>query len=299
MMKRSQNVQSREQKLVYLKKTIETLWHGVSDTKEGDYPRIISLYKEVLMHDYHDADSWENMIWLMWSMAINKKDTVWLFQAEKFAKRYLSLNPNGYRAYEYLGQFYRIMYVDLRLAIRYYESAIRWKDAPSSTHHSLISVCDKAGDRVKAIGYCKMTLARFPNDPYTKSKLEVLTKLQAWSSSFLSINKIARPNESNVPTIPINAILSPPMKEIITAIYQNGKFKDNKILKPHLTDRIGIRMTFPEGAECILWTNGKKYYAVCEAFGTIFTVSIPRNLGDDIWDRFKTEFEGNYSYNSF
>ena len=33
------------------------------------------------------------------------------------------------------------------------------------------------------------------------------------------------------------------MKEIITAIYQNGKFKDNKILKPHLTDRIGIRMT--------------------------------------------------------
>jgi len=99
--------------------------------------------------------------------------------------------------------------------------------------------------------------------------------------------------------MPINAILSPPMKEIITAIYQNGKFKDNKILKPHLTDRIGIRMKFPEGAECILWTNGNKYYAVCEAFGTIFTVNIPRNLGDDIWDRFKTEFEGNYSYNSF
>jgi len=170
-------MQTREQKIKLLKKTIETLWHGVSDTKEGDYPRIISLYKEVLMHDYHDADSWENMIWLMWSTAVNNKDTVWLFQAEKFAKRYLSLNSNGYRAYEYLGQFYRIMYVDLRLAVRYYESAIRWKDAPSSTHHSLISVCDKAGDRVKAIGYCKMTLARFPNDPYTKSKLEVLTKL--------------------------------------------------------------------------------------------------------------------------
>jgi hypothetical protein len=90
-------MQTREKKLAYLRKTIETLWHGVSETKEGDYPRIISLYKEVLMHDYHDADSWENMIWLMWSMAINKQDT--------------------------------------------------------------------------------MTLARFPNDPYTKSKLEVLTKL--------------------------------------------------------------------------------------------------------------------------
>jgi hypothetical protein len=117
----------------------------------------------------------------------------------------------------------------------------------------------------------------------------------------LSINNIARPNESSVPKMPINAIFetSQVMKEIVTAIYQNGKFKNNKILKPHLTDRIGIRMTFPEGAECILWTNGKKYYAVCEAFGTIFTVNIPRNLGDDIWDRFKTEFEGNYSYNSF
>ena len=55
-------MQSREQKLVYLRKTIETLWHGVSDTKEGDYPRIISLYKEVLTLDYHDADAWENAV---------------------------------------------------------------------------------------------------------------------------------------------------------------------------------------------------------------------------------------------
>jgi tetratricopeptide (TPR) repeat protein len=165
-------MQTREQKLVYLKKTIETLWHGVSDTKEGDYPRIISLYKEVLMHDYHDADSWENMIWLMWSMAVNKQDTVWLFEAEKFAKRYLSLNPNGYRAYEYLGQFYRIMYVDLKLAIRYYESAIRWKDAPKSTHYSLISLFNKLNDKRMAIGYCKMTLAKFPNDEYATMRLK-------------------------------------------------------------------------------------------------------------------------------
>jgi len=165
-------VQSREQKLVYLRKTIETLWHGVADSKEGDYPRIISLYKEVLMHDYHDADSWENMIWLMWSMAVNKQDTVWLFEAEKFAKRYLSLNPNGYRAYEYLGQFYRIMYVDLKLAIRYYESAIRWKDVPKSTHYSLISLFNKLNDKRMAIGYCKMTLAKFPNDEYATMRLK-------------------------------------------------------------------------------------------------------------------------------
>ena len=170
-------MQTREQKLKLLNKTIETLWHGVSDTKEGDYPKIINLYKEVLKLDSKNNDAWENLVWLMWSMAINKKDTSWLFEAEKFVKRYLSLNPNGYRAYEYVGQFYRVMYPDLRLATRYYESAIRWKDAPKSTHHSLVSVCEKSGDKIRAIGYCKLTLNRFPNDPYTKSKLEALTKL--------------------------------------------------------------------------------------------------------------------------
>jgi hypothetical protein len=68
------------------------------------------------------------------------------------------------------------MIKDEKLAVRFYESAIRWKDAPESTHHSLISICEKSGDKLKAIGYCKMTLARFPNDPYTKSKLKTLTQ---------------------------------------------------------------------------------------------------------------------------
>ena len=86
------------------------------------------------------------------------------------------------------------------------------------------------------------------------------------------------------------------MKEIITAIENHGDFRDNKILRPHLTDRRGIRMYFPEGSQCILWTNGKKYYARCEAFGAFFTINIPQKIGDDIWLRFKTEFEGNYSY---
>ena len=84
--------------------------------------------------------------------------------------------PNGYRAYEYVGMFYRSMIKDERLAVRYYESAIRWKDAPESTHHSLISLCNKTGDKIRAIGYCKMTLARFPNDPWTKSRLKEFTQ---------------------------------------------------------------------------------------------------------------------------
>ena len=169
-------MQTREQKLKYLIKTIDTIWHGVQETKTGDYPKIINLYKEVLKIDPRNREAWENMVWLMWSLAINEKDTVWLLEAEKYVKRYLSILPNGYRSYEYVGMFYRSMLKDERLALRYYESAIRWKDAPKSTHHSLINLCIKNNDKLRAIGYCKMTLARFPNDPYTKSKIESLTK---------------------------------------------------------------------------------------------------------------------------
>jgi len=167
-------MQTPEQKLKYLNKTIETLWHGVSDTKDGDYPKIINLYKEVLKINNKDRDAWENMIWLMWSMAVNKKDTAWLLEAEKFAKRYLSLMPNGYRSYEYLGTFYRSMIKDERLAIRYYESAIRWKDAETSTHHSLIALCIKNDDLVKAKDYCLLTLKRYPKDAYATMRLKDL-----------------------------------------------------------------------------------------------------------------------------
>ncbi len=158
-------------KLQYLYKTIETLWHGVSDTKEGDYPKIINLYKEVLKINPKDRDAWENMIWLMWSMSINKKDTAWMIEAEKFVKMYLSIMPNGYRSFEYVGQFYRVMVKDLKLAMRYYESAVRWKDAPLTTFHSLVSVCEKLNDKTKAVDYCNMGLYKFKNDPYLQNKI--------------------------------------------------------------------------------------------------------------------------------
>ena len=169
-------MQTRKQKIEQLNKAIDVLWHGVKDTKDGDYPKIVFLYKEMLKLDPKNSDAWENMVWLMWSLSVNKKDTGWLLEAEKFVKRYLSIMPNGYRAYEYVGMFYRSMVKDERLAVRYYESAIRWKDAPESTHHSLISLCVKNNDKLRAIGYCKMTLARFPNDPWTKSKLKNLAE---------------------------------------------------------------------------------------------------------------------------
>lgn len=89
------------------------------------------------------------------------------------------------------------------------------------------------------------------------------------------------------------------MKDIITAIHNNCEFKENKILRPHLTDRRGIRLYFSEGSQCILWTNGKKYYARCEAFGALFTINIQTKIGDNIWAKFLEKFEGNYVYEDF
>lgn len=163
-------MQTPEKKLKYLKKTIETIWHG-TDTKTGEYPKIINLYKEVLKLDYKDRDAWENMIWLMWSMSINSGDKSWLRDAEIFARRYLSLMPNGYRSYEYLGMFYRVMNKDEKLSIRYYESAIRFQDCPVTVYHSLVSLCVKTGDKLNGLGYTKLGLRKFKNDPYLTGKL--------------------------------------------------------------------------------------------------------------------------------
>lgn len=85
------------------------------------------------------------------------------------------------------------------------------------------------------------------------------------------------------------------MKQLIDPISKNYKFEKNELLKLHLSNSIGLRLLYPEGTQAILWTNGKKYYLACEIFGETITINIPQAVGDDIYDRFKTRFEGNYS----
>lgn len=166
----------KEKRLKYLYNEIDKLWHGVTNTKNGDYPTIAKMLNEIIDLNPKDVDSWENLVWLLWSMSINENDYSYLSNAQNLVKKYVSKHGNSYRAYEYAGQFYRVMYGDEKLAIYYYESAIRFKDAKITTYHSLISLFKKNNDKIRAIGYCKQCLNKFPNDPYTKSKLEELTK---------------------------------------------------------------------------------------------------------------------------
>ena len=164
------------QKLKSLRLQIDKLWHGREKTSDGDYEKIVNLYFQILKLEPKDTNAWEDTVWLLWSLSINKKNVRYLDTAEKVVLDYLKHNNNGYRAYEYVGQFYRIMMVDEKLAIRYYESALRWKDAPETTFHSLTSLYVKNGDKISAIGNCRFNLKRYPNDPYAKSKLKELSK---------------------------------------------------------------------------------------------------------------------------
>ena len=52
-----------------------------------------------------DTNAWEDTVWLLWSLSINKKNVRYLDTAEKVVLDYLKHNNNGYRAYEYVGLF--------------------------------------------------------------------------------------------------------------------------------------------------------------------------------------------------
>jgi hypothetical protein len=80
--------------------------------------------------------------------------------------------PNGYRSYEYLGIVYRSMVKDERLAIRYYESAIRWNDCPASTYNSLVALCIKNKEKIRARDYCILALKKYPKDNYSIMRLK-------------------------------------------------------------------------------------------------------------------------------
>lgn len=168
-------MQTKQQKLKSLYAQIDKLWHGVSGTKNGDYGKIVRLYVQVIKLDRHDRDAWENCVWLLWSMSKNESKDIYLIQAETMVKDYLKYNPNGYRAYEYVGQFYRSMKIDNKLAVIYYIEATKFKDAPKTTFYSLISLYRKSNDKRRAIGLCRFSLRKFPNDPYIKARLKELT----------------------------------------------------------------------------------------------------------------------------
>ncbi len=165
----------KQQKLNNLRIQIDKLWHGKDSTNQGDYKKIILLYKEIIKLDSKDTNAWEDSVWLLWSLSINEKDKRYLNDAEKLVLLYLKKNNNGYRAYEYVGLFYRRYKPDTKRAILYYQSAVKFPDCTISAFRGLTTLFANSGDKMRAIENCKFTLKHFPNDSWTKSKIKSLS----------------------------------------------------------------------------------------------------------------------------
>jgi tetratricopeptide (TPR) repeat protein len=165
----------KTQKLKNLRLQIDKIWHGREKTSDGDYEKIVDLYFQILKLEPKDTNSWEDTVWLLWSLSINKKNIRYLDTAERVVLDYLKHNNNGYRAYEYVGLFYRQYKPDTKRAILYYQSAVKFSDCTISGFRGLTTLFASSGDKMRAIENCKFTLRHFPNDSWTKNKIDVLS----------------------------------------------------------------------------------------------------------------------------
>lgn len=165
----------KDKKLKSLRIQIDKLWHGREKTSDGDYEKIVNLQFEILRLDPKDKNAWEDTVWLLWSLSINKKSVRYLDTAERVVLDYLKKNNNGYRAYEYTGLFYRQYKPDTKRAILYYQSAVKFPDCTISGFRGLTTLFANSGDKMRAIENCKFTLKHYPNDSWTLNKIKVLS----------------------------------------------------------------------------------------------------------------------------
>ena len=84
--------------------------------------------------------------------------------------------------------------------------------------------------------------------------------------------------------------------KFLNSLSENVIFPDNVLLKPKYINRIGFKIQYEEGTECIIWTDGEKYYAILELFSETHMIRIPQWLGDDVYEKFSQACNGNFSY---
>lgn len=72
-------------------------------------------------------------------------------------------------------------------------------------------------------------------------------------------------------------------------------FPDNVVLKPKYLTRIGFKIQYEEGTQCVIWTDGEKYYAILDLFSDTHVIRIPQMLGDDVYEKFMISCDNNFS----
>ena len=130
-------------------KSFETLQSVISDVRDrlcvkndeywhmGEFNRCIATMRLVTQMDPHDAESYENTAWLMWS-DLREAD------AEAFLREGLANNTNVYDLYLELGTFY---YFRTRFeeAIPLYFACLTFADAPPYARHQLAHAYEHGG----------------------------------------------------------------------------------------------------------------------------------------------------------
>jgi len=73
-------------------------------------------------------------------------------------------------------------------------------------------------------------------------------------------------------------------------------FPDNVLLKPKYLARIGFKIQYEEGTECVIWTDGEQDYAILDLFSDTHVIRIPQALGDSVYEKFTVSCDNNFSY---
>ena len=84
--------------------------------------------------------------------------------------------------------------------------------------------------------------------------------------------------------------------KFLNSLSENAKFPDSVILKPKYINRIGFKIQYEEGTQCVIWTDGEKYYAILELFSETHMIRIPQGIGDNVYEKFSQACDKNFSY---
>lgn len=144
----------------------------------GDYSNMLYHLIEKVKLDKHDVNAYSDIAYYYWSMSINIKSRKEEFKNKAFYYLKEGIENNKDSAYMY-DEMGRILTMDknINAALPYFEEAIKRKDAPLTSFHSLAFIYfqkDKLKDAVVVLENC---IKKFPDDVKGKSKLKEIKEI--------------------------------------------------------------------------------------------------------------------------
>jgi len=140
-------------------------WH------KGEYNHSINISKMVMAARPDFVDFYANTGWLLWSM--NRDD-----EAVALYEKGIKANPNTYYMYDELAQYYFIRKKNHAKAAKYYEQAVKFKDAKPQSWNALALCYEKSGQLEKALATWEKAVTLKDNPAAKPNRDRVRTKLK-------------------------------------------------------------------------------------------------------------------------